>query len=216
MEALHDSNKAARTEEQATLAGVLYAGGPVAAESESTWRSLVTAIAAGDQVALHALYERTHRLVFAFSLRMVGNRDTAEEITLDVFHGVWQRARDYRPANGTVLGWIMNQARSRSIDRVRFETRKKRVDPAANEVTPEVEAAEWVDSVELKQESDAVRVALANLTPDEKQAVELAFIQDLTHAEVAERLRLPLGTVKTRIRAGLQKLRQALGEKAQP
>src|SRR5919205_4036198 len=86
-------------------------------------------MAAGDQLALHALYERTHRVVFTLVMRITANRESAEELTLDVFHDVWRRASRYDAANGTVLGWIMNQARSRAIDRLRFDQRKKRVNP---------------------------------------------------------------------------------------
>ena len=75
------------------------------------------------------LYERAHRAVFTFVMRITANRETAEEVTLDVFHDVWRRASRYQEADGTVLGWIMNQARSRAIDRLRFEQRKKRVQP---------------------------------------------------------------------------------------
>jgi DNA-directed RNA polymerase specialized sigma24 family protein len=75
----------------------------------------------GEQLALHALYEKTHRIVFALIVRITCNRETAEELTIDVFHDVWRRASGYDPADGTVLGWLMNQARCRAIDRVRFE-----------------------------------------------------------------------------------------------
>src|SRR5918996_4263372 len=112
-------------ESPATLGDVLYAKSkpPVL---EQDWAKLVQAIAAGDQIALHALYERAHRPVFTLVMRLTSNRETAEELTLDVFHDVWRRASGYDPANGTVLGWIMNQARSRALDRLRFDKRKKR------------------------------------------------------------------------------------------
>jgi RNA polymerase sigma-70 factor (ECF subfamily) len=143
-------------------------------------------------------------------MRISGNRATAEELTLDVFHDVWRRASGYDPKNGTVLGWIMNQARSRAIDRVRFETRKKRIDPHAAEAQPAVPNGH--DVLDGKQQAQALREALTVLTPDERKAIEAAYFSELTHAEVAARLNQPLGTVKTRIRSGLQKLRQAMGE----
>jgi RNA polymerase sigma-70 factor (ECF subfamily) len=193
----------------ATLGDVLYAGARhVAPERE--WVALVQSIAAGDQLALHALYERTHRVVFTLVMRITANRETAEELTLDVFHDVWRRAARYDVANGTVLGWIMNQARSRAIDRLRYEGRKKRVDPHASEPAMASEEPDARDVLELKQQSAALRTALAVLTTDERQAIETAFFSELTYAEVASRLNLPLGTVKTRIRSGLHKLRQAL------
>src|SRR5579864_682337 len=109
----------------ATLGDVLYAASAGAA-SEQDWAALVRSIAAGDQLALHALYERAHRIVFTLIMRITANRETAEELTVDVFHDVWRRAARYDATNGTVLGWIMNQARSRAIDRMRFKSRKKR------------------------------------------------------------------------------------------
>jgi RNA polymerase sigma-70 factor (ECF subfamily) len=114
-------------ESVATLGSVLYAQGP-APVPERDWAGLVDAIADGDQVALHALYDRANRIVFTLALRLTANPETAEEVTIDVFHDVWRRASNYDAENGTVIAWIMNQARSRSIDRLRFDNRKKRSD----------------------------------------------------------------------------------------
>ena len=113
--------------ETRTLGDLLYANKTTRRVSEQEWVGLVRAIAAGDEQALHALYEQTHRIVFTLTMRITGNRETAEELTLDVFHDVWRRASAYDPASGSVVGWMMNQARSRAIDRLRFEQRKKRV-----------------------------------------------------------------------------------------
>ena len=99
--------------------------------SEEHFVNLVRSIAAADQGALHSLFEHTHRLVFTLALRITDNPATAEELTLDVFHDIWRRASTYDPAGGPVVGWIMNQARSRAIDRLRFEQRKKRTGNAA-------------------------------------------------------------------------------------
>ncbi|WP_162916833.1 RNA polymerase sigma factor [Dongia deserti] len=196
----------------ATLGDVLYAKSkpPIL---EQDWAKLVRSIAAGDQLALHALYEMAHRPVFTLIMRITANRETAEELTVDVFHDVWRRASGYDAANGTVLGWIMNQARSRAIDRLRFESRKKRsrdgdVQPLA-EVT-----ADPRDVLELREQGDSLRAALAALTRDERQAIETTFFAGLTHAEAAARLKQPLGTVKTRIRSGLHKLRHTLSAEA--
>src|SRR5690242_18361230 len=154
----------------ATLGDVLYAKS-TAPVPERDWAGLVQSIAAGDQLALHALYERAHRPVFTLALRLTSNRETAEELTVDVFHDVWRRAARYDPANGTVLGWIMNQARSRAIDRLRFENRKKRSSGGAPDAPPEA-AADPRDALELAEQAAALRGALAALTPDERQAIE--------------------------------------------
>src|SRR6478672_11412428 len=152
-------------ESPATLGAVLYAKSK-APVPEQDWALLIQSIAAGDELALHALYERAHRIVFTLVMRITANRETAEELTIDVFHDVWRRASGYDAANGTVLGWIMNQARSRAIDRVRFESRKKRshdgdVQPLA-EMAAEA-TADPLDVLELREQGRSLRAALAVL-----------------------------------------------------
>jgi RNA polymerase sigma-70 factor, ECF subfamily len=186
-------------EEGTTLGDLPYLNKARAPVSEKDWVGLVQSIAGGDQLALHALYKQTHRIVFTLIVRITSNRETAEEVTLDVFHDVWRRASTYDPTGGPVVGWIMNQARSRAIDRLRFEQRKKRVNNQADSPLTVIAASD-------PQEAFDVRV----LTPEEQRAIETAFFSDLTYCEAAERLNQPLGTVKTRIRSGLAKLRQAL------
>jgi RNA polymerase sigma-70 factor (ECF subfamily) len=193
-----------------TLGEVLYANPSKAVVSERDWVALVRSVSAGDQVALHALYERAHRAVFTLIMRITANRETAEEVTLDVFHDVWRHASRYQEADGTVLGWIMMQARCRAIDRLRFDQRKKRVQPEAADALPASGAAHPDDLIAFKQQSEALRSALSVLTPDERDAIEAAFFSELTYVEVAARLNEPLGTIKTRIRSGLRKLRQTL------
>ena len=210
MEAAQHFEQDRREGSPGTLGDVLYTDKSKTPVSEKDWVGLVHCIAAGDQLALHALYDRTHRVVFTLIVRITTNRETAEELTLDVFYDVWRRAARYDAANGTVLGWIMNQARSRAIDRLRFEQRKKRVDPHASDPLPALETGDSHDILEFKEQSRALQVALTVLTPDERQAIEAAFFSELTYAEVAARLNQPLGTVKTRIRSALHKLRQAL------
>jgi RNA polymerase sigma-70 factor (ECF subfamily) len=196
-----------------TLGDVLYARSkaPVA---EQAWTKLVQAVAGGDQLALHELYGMAHRIVFTLIFRIVANRETAEELTVDVFHDVWRRAAGYDAANGTVLGWIANQARSRAVDRLRFDNRKKRSD--GGEAQPPAEAApDPRDVLELREQGRSLRAALAVLTADERQAIETTFFGGLTHAEAAARLDQPLGTIKTRIRSGLHKLRHTLTAEAE-
>jgi RNA polymerase sigma-70 factor (ECF subfamily) len=195
-----------------TLGDVLYANSKAPAP-EQEWATLVQAIAAGDQLALHALFERAHHIVFTLVMRITANRETAEELTIDVFHDVWRSASRYDAANGTVLGWIMNQARSRAIDRLRFESRKKR-SPSGDGQPPAEVAADPHDVLELREQAESLGAALSALTSDERQAIETTFFAGLTHAEAAARLNQPLGTIKTRIRSGLHKLRDALGAEA--
>ena len=193
-----------------TLGDLLYANKTIRRVSEQEWVGLVRAIAAGDEQALHALYEQTHRIVFTLTMRIIGNRETAEELTLDVFHDVWRRASAYDPASGSVIGWMMNQARSRAIDRLRFEQRKKRVPDHADTSVTIAPSSSPHDVLDARDQGRVLRDALQVLTNDERQAIETAFFSELTYREVAAKFNQPLGTVKTRIRSGLEKLRQAL------
>lgn len=191
-----------------TLGTLLYSNGAARAP-EAEWLALVESVAAGGQSALRALYDRTHRIVFTLIMRIVDNRESAEELTADVYHEVWRRASKYDAAAGSVVGWIMNLARSRAIDRVRFDHRKVRVDPYPD-APSETRGDPCSEVIELEQEGQAVREALRVLTPAERQVIETAFFSELTYAETAKYLEQPQGTVKTRIRAGLAKLRVAL------
>jgi RNA polymerase sigma-70 factor (ECF subfamily) len=171
---------------------------------------LVRSVAAGNQGALLALYERAHRVVFTLIMRITVNHATAEEVTLDVFHDVWRRASCYHEADGTVLGWIMTRrapARSTGCGSSSARSACPPRRPSTCPQRPRPLLRTWSRFSDRRQ---AVRAALEVLTPDERQAIEAAFFSELTYATVAERLNQPLGTIKTRIRSGLHKLREAL------
>jgi RNA polymerase sigma-70 factor, ECF subfamily len=187
----------------ATLGDVLYRDNPKPLVTESDWVSLVQRIAAGDRLALHALYERAHCVVFTLMVRLARNRETAEELTLDVFHDVWRHAARYDPEKSTVLGWLMNQARRQAIERLRLENR--------DAVHPESDAA---GVVQFNEKSKKLRAAVMVLTPEERAAIEAAYFSRMTPAEVALRLKAPLATIKTRIRSGLHKLLPPVTAKA--
>jgi RNA polymerase sigma-70 factor (ECF subfamily) len=208
--AASETNQKQGKSDTKTLGDLLYANESKVRVSESEWVSLVRSIAAGDQLALHSLYEQTHRIVFTLIVRITNNRETAEELTLDVFYDVWRRASAYDPAGGSVVGWIMNQARSRAIDRLRFEQRKKRVNNYADSPPTTTATRDPQEAFDIEEQRCLLRNALEVLTPEERQAIETAFFSELTYHEVAAKLNQPLGTVKTRIRSGLAKLRQAL------
>jgi RNA polymerase sigma-70 factor, ECF subfamily len=192
-----------------TLGTILCASAPKPRTAEALWVALVQSIAAGDQPALRDLYGRSHVIVFTLIMRIVHDRQTAEELTLDVFHDIWKRAGSYDVSGGTVVGWIMNQARSRAIDQIRFESRKKRVNPhpddgeSAAEDDPDAE-------IDSRARDQQLHVAVSQLAFGERSAIEMAFFSGFTYAETAVRLNEPAGTVKTRIRSGLEKLRHAL------
>ena len=196
-----------------TLGDILDADKSRVRVSEDEWLQLVRAVANGDQRALHSIYKQTHRIVFTLIVRITANQETAEEVTLDVFYDVWRKASTYDPANGSVVGWIMNQARSRAIDRLRFDQRKKRVNTYPHSLRSTTDIVNPQQACLFEEQSRLLRNALGVLTPEERNTIETAFFSELTYEETARKLNEPLGTVKTRIRSGLGKLREALERK---
>jgi RNA polymerase sigma-70 factor, ECF subfamily len=197
-----------------TLGDLLFDNGK-ARVSEKDWVKLVEAIAQRDQRALYLLYEQTHRVVFTLILRITLNRETAEEVTIDVFHDVWRKAATYDPEDGSVVGWIMNQARCRAIDRLRFEQRKKRASTYPLSLSPATDIADPQQIAIFEEQARTLRAALDVLNPEERLVIENAFFSELNYPEVAAKLNQPLGTVKTRIRSGLTKLREVLTRKSE-
>ncbi|HEY6443877.1 MAG TPA: sigma-70 family RNA polymerase sigma factor [Candidatus Acidoferrales bacterium] len=195
------------------LGDILYADKSKLRVSEEEWLKLVRAISDGDQLALHSLFEQTNRIVFTLVVRITMNRETAEEVTLDVFYDVWRKASTYDPANGSVVGWIMNQARSRAIDRLRFDQRKKRVNTYPHSLRSTTDIVSPQQACLFEEQSRLLQGALEVLTAEERKVIETAFFSELTYEQTAANLNEPLGTVKTRIRSGLGKLREALGSK---
>jgi len=181
--------------------------------------ALIALVAKRDEAALTALYDRYSRLVFSVAVRVVGQRQLAEDVTLDTFQNVWQAAGSFRRERGRLATWLMSVARHRAID----ELRRLGARPEGNsvELGEGVEkSAARSDSVEdlvwLDQRRAAVRRALAELPDPQRRALELAYFGGLTQQEIAERLNTPLGTIKTRMRMGMQKLRRALDDAADP
>jgi len=163
--------------------------------------------------ALGELYDRYGRLVFSLALHSVGDQATAEEITQDVFLRVWQRARQYRADRGKVSTWLTGITRHRAIDQLRRRgSRPEQHSIAWAEVTPGAEpAANGPEgSVSLGMERERVRAAIARLPQEQQQVLALTYFQGLSQSEIAETTGQPLGTVKTRVRLGMQKLREIL------
>src|SRR5262249_25796962 len=140
------------------------------------------------------IYEQMHRIVFTLILRITANRETAEEVTIDVFNDIWRKASTYEPAGGSVTGWIMNQARWRAIDRIRFDQRKKRVNTYPHTLSPGAVIVDPQQAALFEEQARLLRNALKELTPDERQAIETAFFSEMSYPEVAEKLNQPLGT----------------------
>ena len=163
--------------------------------------------------ALSELYDRYGRLVFSLALHSVGDQATAEEITQDVFLRVWQRARQYRADRGKVTTWLTSITRHRAIDQLRRRgSRPEQHSVAWAEISPGAEpsANGPEGSIALSLERQRIRAAIARLPQEQQQVLALAYFQGLSQSEIAETTGQPLGTVKTRIRLGMQKLREAL------
>jgi RNA polymerase sigma-70 factor, ECF subfamily len=171
---------------------------------------LLVLIAHADEQALGALYDRYGRIVFGIALRVTGDRLTAEEVTQDVFHIVWQQTAGFRPGSGTVAAWIVGITRHRAIDRIRSQRHKARQRDTPIDDTM---AATLTDNASLENEAVSrsdVRAALGELPAEQRQAIEMAYFGGLTAGEIASSMGTPVGTVKTRLRLGLTRLRTAL------
>jgi len=175
---------------------------------ERTWTGYVRRIAAADQAALADLYDASNRLIYGMALRILGNPADAEEVTLDIYTQVWRSASSFDDRRGSVIAWLTTMARSRAVDRLRSATnRSRREGPLLDLNTPA--AAPTLVQPGVGQE---VQAALGTLAPEQREAIELAYWYGYSHSELAARLRQPLGTVKTRIRTGMIKLRSELGK----
>ncbi len=182
----------------------------------------------GDEAAFMALYDRHAGALFGTAVRFLRDRESAAEVVQDVFVAIWQRAAQYDPRSGTAIGWFIGIARNRSIDRLRAEARRpspvyaRAADPDAAQA---VDPLEWADrqlggtaegnpAIELNRRwtRALVRTTLAEMPPDERQVVVLAYDQGLRQSEIAERLGLPIGTVKSRTRRALARLRARLAD----
>ena len=174
----------------------------------------VREMAGGNESSLAAVYDRHSGIVYSLALRISGEEGEAEDVVQEVFTQAWRQAGAYDARRGTVVAWLLVMTRARAIDRLR--AKKVRPDRSAvvHDVPLEQFAAPGEDPVNhLAAEEDAARVrrALQELPLLQRVAIELAFYEGLTQSEIAERLEQPLGTVKTRIRVGLLRLRDALG-----
>jgi RNA polymerase sigma-70 factor (ECF subfamily) len=186
----------------------------VSSISSTTDIALLDRIARRDQAALAELYDRHCRLLFSLILRILRDRGEAEDVLQEVLVRVWDRADSYNPSLGTPAAWLVRISRNRAIDRLRSRTvragihaselqRPEQTADPAPDADPERYAAS-------SEERRVIADALAALPPEQRLLIESAFYEGYTQSELAERFDLPLGTVKTRIRAGMQSLRRAL------
>lgn len=175
------------------------------------WAALVRQTASGDRSALAALYDGTSAMVYGLVLRIVRDEGAADEVTGDVYVQVWRQAVRYEAERGKALSWLLTVARSRAIDRLRAQRARGRESESLEAAArmPALEPGPEECSAD-SQRRRIVQRALATIAPDQRRAIELAYWGGLSHSQVAEALGEPLGTVKTRIRVGMYRLRETL------
>jgi RNA polymerase sigma-70 factor (ECF subfamily) len=166
---------------------------------------LISAICSGDQPAMAQLYDRYSGVVYSVALRVLGDTAAAEDILQDVFMQLWRNPNLFDANRGSLPGWMAVIARNRSIDALR----KRRPEDEISDVVVSVEP-DLVQGIEWSRALDKIRGTLGTMPPAQRSALEMSFFEGLTHSEIAEKTGEPLGTIKTRIRAGLVALRQAL------
>ena len=170
---------------------------------------LIYAIGARNEDALRELYARYSRSAFSLARRIMRSETDAEDVTQEVFVKVWQKALDYAPARGTVSTWLMTIAHHATIDALRRRSSRDTVQTEDGELERAPDTRLDVDNT---LENVMVTEAMNSLTDEERLLIDLAYFEGLSHSQLATRTGLPLGTIKSRIRVGLQKLRQTLGE----
>ncbi len=174
---------------------------------------LLRRIGQGDRRSFEALYDRFSGLLFSTCYRVLNNQEAAEDTLQDVFIQIWEKAPFYDPARGKPLSWAVTLTRNKAIDRLRSAQRRQRLQEnmqSESETFDQFDDGSSFDAVASVETSKLVRETITQLSNDQRVAIELAFFSSLTQMEIAERLNVPLGTVKARIRRGMVKLRDVL------
>jgi RNA polymerase sigma-70 factor (ECF subfamily) len=173
---------------------------------------LLHAVARGDEAALARLYDAYRVILFGLLVRILNSREEAEDVLQEVFVQVWRRAKDFDEKRGKPFTWLVTLTRSRAIDRLRALGARQRLVAGAAQDQDETEQVSdaLTDAVRAEQQT-VVRRALAELPEEQRHALVLAYFDGLTQSEIASKLNAPLGTIKTRMRSGMIKLRALLG-----
>lgn len=172
---------------------------------------LLSRVAKGDEAAFGELYDQTAPRVLGLVKRLLVDHSQSEEVTQEIFLEIWQTASRYEPGRGGALTWIMTMAHRRAVDRIRASQAGRDRDSRIGIRDLEVEYDHVAETVEVRIEHERVEKAMTRLTQLQRQAVTLAYFGGYSHSEVAEMLHVPLGTVKTRLRDGMIRLRDEMG-----
>jgi RNA polymerase sigma-70 factor, ECF subfamily len=175
------------------------------------WSNLMVRIAERDEEAFEELYSESNAAVFGFALRILNDRAEAEEVTIDVFLKIWEQAARFSPDRGSVLTWLMVITRSKALDRIRYKSVRPPDWLALDEIQLAAQPGTGPDSmIELSMITTKIARVLADLPETHREAVEMALYEGMSHSEIAERLDQPIGTVKSRIRSTMIKIRDEL------
>ena len=175
---------------------------------------LLRRVGQGDRGSFEELYDRLSGVLFSAAYRVLNSQVAAEDVLQDVFIQIWEKAPLYNPALGKPLTWALTLTRNKSIDRLRSIQRRNRLQDNVQRESEIFEQFDDRSSFEVfasAETSKLVREAIEKLSKDQRQVIELAFFSSMTQTEIAERLNLPLGTIKARIRRGMLKLRDMIG-----
>jgi RNA polymerase sigma-70 factor, ECF subfamily len=168
---------------------------------------LISFVGQGDAEAFATLYDRHSRVAFSLAYRMMGERQAAEDLAQDAFLKVWRSASSYRAERGSVRTWILSIVHNRGIDQIRSHASRRRTQDKIEASAPRSQPSEAFAQTWRNSQRDQIREALDTLPPEQLKILELAYFSGYTHVEISELLRLPLGTVKGRMRLGLKKIR---------
>ena len=184
---------------------------PTAPREVSPDEALVRSLLRQDVSAFEQLYQRHSRVVYSLVLRILQQASTAEEVVQDVFLQLWRNATRYDAARGPFLPWLLTLARNRALDQLRLKGERQRRREDQTDELPTVSATpDYESTLDEKRQTERVRTLMSSLNPRQRRAIELAYFEGLSHTEIAETLKEPLGTVKSWIRNGLLRLKEGL------
>lgn len=178
-------------------------------DAERDLAMLISKIAKGCESALKKLYDNTISQVYGLAYKIVSNKPDADEVALDVFKQIWKKAPDYEPGRGSPSAWLITVTRSRAIDKIRSDTKRRTTNEAL--LTDSIDDTPLADETSsVREKRDLIDKALSELTPKQRESIELAYFRGLSQSEISKEMNEPLGTVKSWMRSGMMRLKDIL------